>query len=171
MVLVSAEVRTIPAGEVQLPVEIIILGKLRCPFIVSAFYYFTRQVASDVSLSLLKNSTYSFHPIPFKLFYCVILNAMPSDMEKLTRNDKVWLDRVDAAMYSWQLLRAIEHLEQKAVIHLDIKPSNILVNHEVCHKGSNGPYFMSQTGPKPKLNFQIHDFSRILSMKCIRISF
>ncbi|PAV77814.1 hypothetical protein WR25_01370 [Diploscapter pachys] len=130
MVLVSAEVRTIPAGEVQLPVEIVILGKLRCPFIVSAFYYFTRQVASDVSLSLLKNSTYSFHPIPFKLFYCVILNAMPSDMEKLTRNDKVWLDRVDATMYSWQLLRAIEHLEQKAVIHLDIKPSNILVNHE-----------------------------------------
>ena len=63
-----------------------------------------------------------------KGFLCIVLEMMGlniRDMLNSKRKGKNFsLDEV--RLYAWQMLKALAHLESKGILHLDIKPDNIL---------------------------------------------
>ncbi|CAD6192068.1 unnamed protein product [Caenorhabditis auriculariae] len=102
----DARMQTEDCAEVQ------ILSKLYHPAIANLLYYFTRD--GDTESQKL---------------HCLVLDFMPADMAKL-RESGVKFDVLDAKVYSYQLFSAIAYLSSKNVVHMDVKPNNIVINHE-----------------------------------------
>ncbi|KJH49656.1 kinase domain protein [Dictyocaulus viviparus] len=95
----------------QLYPEIEMLSKIPPhPNIVTLLYYFTRKIENEV-------------------IHCLILDYFPFDVQRL-REKGVKFDALDAQLYSYQLFSAVAFLSVCKVIHLDIKPSNLVINHE-----------------------------------------
>ncbi|KAL6741812.1 hypothetical protein Aduo_015028 [Ancylostoma duodenale] len=98
------------AAKSQLFPEIDVLSQIPPhPNIVTLLYHFTRRVDKQV-------------------IHCLVLDYFPDDVQKL-REKGVKFDALDAQLYSYQLFSAVRQLYVCKIIHLDIKPSNLVINH------------------------------------------
>uniref|UniRef100_A0A1I7X0F6 Protein kinase domain-containing protein n=1 Tax=Heterorhabditis bacteriophora TaxID=37862 RepID=A0A1I7X0F6_HETBA len=90
--------------------EIAILSRITHSHIVSLLYYFTRTIETHV-------------------IHCLVFDFFPDDVLKL-RQKGIKFDLLDAKIYSYQLLLAVDYLSSQCIIHLDIKPPNLILNHQ-----------------------------------------
>uniref|UniRef100_A0A158P7Q9 Protein kinase domain-containing protein n=1 Tax=Angiostrongylus cantonensis TaxID=6313 RepID=A0A158P7Q9_ANGCA len=74
--------------------------------IVTLLYYFTRKIDNET-------------------IHCLVLDYLPDDVQRL-REKGIKFDTLDAQLYSYQLFSAVAFLSVCKVIHLDIKPSNLV---------------------------------------------
>uniref|UniRef100_A0A0K0E5I1 Protein kinase domain-containing protein n=1 Tax=Strongyloides stercoralis TaxID=6248 RepID=A0A0K0E5I1_STRER len=91
-------------------------------------------------LSLLRKGK---HKNIIMLYYCyriipkhgnkrcisMIFEYMPSNLHQIILKNKKPLSDFDIKMYTWQLFRAQSYMEQLCIVHRDIKPQNILIDH------------------------------------------
>uniref|UniRef100_A0A0N4WDA4 Protein kinase domain-containing protein n=1 Tax=Haemonchus placei TaxID=6290 RepID=A0A0N4WDA4_HAEPC len=81
----------------------------------------SRTTKSDSSIFQFRNGT-------FQVIHCLVLDYLPDDVQKL-REKGIRFDTLDAQLYSYQLFSAVNCLCNCKIIHLDIKPSNLVLNH------------------------------------------
>ncbi|CAL2033601.1 unnamed protein product [Caenorhabditis brenneri] len=93
--------------------EIQILTKLFHPAISNLLFFYSRS-AND------------------KTIHCLVLDYLPNEMAKM-RDQGVKFDVLDAKMYTFQLFSAIAHLASKNIVHMDIKPQNVIMNRSTGH--------------------------------------
>ncbi|VDM62723.1 unnamed protein product [Angiostrongylus costaricensis] len=107
----SWEPKNIAIAKDQVYPEVEVLSKIP-PHrnIVTLLYYFTRKIDNET-------------------IHCLVLDYLPDDVQRL-REKGIKFDTLDAQLYSYQLFSAVAFLSVCKVIHLDIKPSNLVVNHE-----------------------------------------
>ncbi|KAE9417496.1 hypothetical protein Angca_006926, partial [Angiostrongylus cantonensis] len=107
----SWEPKNIVIAKDQVYPEVEVLSKIP-PHrnIVTLLYYFTRKIDNET-------------------IHCLVLDYLPDDVQRL-REKGIKFDTLDAQLYSYQLFSAVAFLSVCKVIHLDIKPSNLVVNHE-----------------------------------------
>ncbi|CAB3411110.1 unnamed protein product [Caenorhabditis bovis] len=91
-------------------IEVKILSHLFHPAISNLLYFYTRNANE-------------------KRIHCLILDYLPTDMGKL-KEKGVKFDTLDAKLYSYQLFAACAYLAHMKVVHLDIKPQNIILDNE-----------------------------------------
>ncbi|CAJ0590441.1 unnamed protein product [Cylicocyclus nassatus] len=77
--------------------------------IVALLYHFTRRIDHQV-------------------IHCLVLDYLPDDVQRL-REKGIKFDTLDAKLYSYELFSAVNFLHKWKVIHLDIKPSNLVLDH------------------------------------------
>ncbi|GMR44303.1 hypothetical protein PMAYCL1PPCAC_14498, partial [Pristionchus mayeri] len=87
-----------------------VLAHLRHPNITRLLYYYVQKMEKETC-------------------HWMILDFLPLDMIGLKAKG-VHLDAVDARLYSYQLWSAVEHIHAKGYLHLDIKPANLIVDHD-----------------------------------------
>ncbi|WKY08793.1 hypothetical protein Q1695_001742 [Nippostrongylus brasiliensis] len=106
----SWEPKNVAAAKDKLYPEIEILANIPPnPNIVTLLYHFTRRIEQQT-------------------IHCLVLDYFPDDVAKL-REKGVRFDQLDAMLYSYQLFSAVKWLFKCRVVHLDIKPSNLVLNH------------------------------------------
>ncbi|CAI2332668.1 unnamed protein product [Caenorhabditis sp. 36 PRJEB53466] len=88
--------------------EIQILAKLFHPAISNLLFFYGRK-AND------------------KIIHCLVLDYLPQEMAKL-RDQGFKFDTLDAKIYTFQLFCAIAHLAAKNIVHMDVKPQNVIMN-------------------------------------------
>ncbi|EGT48736.1 hypothetical protein CAEBREN_32386 [Caenorhabditis brenneri] len=93
--------------------EIQILTKLFHPAISNLLFFYSRS-AND------------------KTIHCLVLDYLPNEMAKM-RDQGVKFDVLDAKIYTFQLFSAIAHLASKNIVHMDIKPQNVIMNRSTGH--------------------------------------
>ncbi|CAI4231625.1 unnamed protein product [Auanema sp. JU1783] len=92
--------------------EISILKEMQHENIISLLYYFSKQVDNDWIVSL-------------------VLEYLPETM-MISRNKRNFVfSPFQIKLYSWQMFSALEYIHAKSIIHLDIKPSNIVIDHKL----------------------------------------
>uniref|UniRef100_A0A0N4YDF1 Putative glycogen synthase kinase 3-related (inferred by orthology to a S. mansoni protein) n=1 Tax=Nippostrongylus brasiliensis TaxID=27835 RepID=A0A0N4YDF1_NIPBR len=58
-----------------------------------------------------------------------VFDFMPDTLGSLIENNS--LDLVDMKMYTWQMFNGLQYLSQLQIMHRDIKPVNILADHNI----------------------------------------
>ncbi|KAK6755610.1 hypothetical protein RB195_014154 [Necator americanus] len=110
----SWEPKNVIAAKTQVFPEIEVLSHIPPhPNIVTLLYHFTRRIDKQV-------------------IHCLVLDYLPDDIQRL-RDKGIKFDALDAKLYSYQLFSAVSFLFSCKIIHLDIKPSNIVLNHMEGH--------------------------------------
>ncbi|GMT10652.1 hypothetical protein PFISCL1PPCAC_1949, partial [Pristionchus fissidentatus] len=87
-----------------------VLAKLNHPNITRLLYYYVQKMEKETC-------------------HWMILDFLPLDMVSLKAKG-VHLDGIDGRLYSYQLWSAVEHIHSKGYLHLDIKPANVIVDHD-----------------------------------------
>ncbi|GMS80208.1 hypothetical protein PENTCL1PPCAC_2383, partial [Pristionchus entomophagus] len=87
-----------------------ILSQLRHPNITRLLYYYVQKMEKETC-------------------HWMILDFLPLDMVGL-KTKGVHLDGIDSRLYSYQLWMAVEHIHFKGYLHLDIKPANLIADHD-----------------------------------------
>lgn len=63
----------------------------------------------------------------FQVIHCLVLDFLPQEMSKL-RDSGYKFDVLDAKIYTYQLFCALAHLAARNIVHMDIKPPNIILD-------------------------------------------
>eukprot|EP00955_Chlamydomonas_euryale_P072375 361381-Chlamydomonas_euryale.AAC.1 len=103
----------------------------------------------------------------YRNHFCLVFEAMEMNLRDLTKKygRNRGLDIKAVQLFACQLLIALRHLKKNAVLHADIKPDNILINHrhnkvKLCdfgsammHTGDNDvtPYLVSRFYRAPEV--------------------
>ncbi|CAP37610.2 Protein CBG20633 [Caenorhabditis briggsae] len=86
------------------------------------------QILSEVFHPAISNLLYFYsRNANNKTIHCLVLDYLPSEMAKL-RDQGVKFDVLDAKFYTFQLFCAISHLASKNIVHMDIKPQNVIMD-------------------------------------------
>nr|CDJ90110.1 Serine threonine protein kinase-related domain containing protein [Haemonchus contortus] len=143
----SWEPKNVAVAKDQVYPEIEVLSHIPPhPNVVTLLYHFTRKIDKQV-------------------IHCLVLDYFPDDVQKL-REKGIRFDTLDAQLYSYQLFSAVNCLCNCKIIHLDIKPSNLVLNHaegvlkladfgNAVHFGTVGtsPYQVTRYYRPPELLF------------------
>ncbi|GMR42393.1 hypothetical protein PMAYCL1PPCAC_12588 [Pristionchus mayeri] len=104
----------------------------------------------------------------------IILPYMPQSLNQLIGN----IDSTDIKLYSWQLFNGLSFLQNNNIAHRDIKPVNILVDHDkerlkigdfgnakVIDEGqSSSPYQITRFYRAPELLYGVSEYSWLVDV-------
>uniref|UniRef100_A0A158P725 Protein kinase domain-containing protein n=1 Tax=Angiostrongylus cantonensis TaxID=6313 RepID=A0A158P725_ANGCA len=92
----------------------------------SLFFYLVFFVYTAWLVSLLQ---YPMEKCMFLLCESFVFEFLPDTLASVIKREK--LDTTDIKLYAWQLFNGLRYLSSHSIVHRDIKPMNVLLDHLV----------------------------------------